>query len=120
MEELTTSEVWSRTYLVRPAVYPPDVNNVMILSPERVSSGAMDEVWSSVARPDGERGVAASTDCVLGWPQWSRPSTATDGSLRAVLGLPDPADSLRADSVASTGGSAPTATQRRDSTRRVP
>ena len=63
MGEVTTSEVWSRTYLVRPAVYPPDVNNVMILSPERVSSGAMDEVWSSVARADSAaRGVAASAD----------------------------------------------------------
>lgn len=122
MGEVTTSEVWSRTYLVRPAVYPPDVNNVMILSPERVSSGAMDEVWSSVARADSAaRGVAASADSLARLAAMAAAHRERQmDSLRAVLGLPDPADSLRADTVASTGGSAPTATQRRDSTRRVP
>jgi rod shape-determining protein MreC len=42
--ELRTSELWARTYLLRPAVLPPDVSNVMILLPERAASGA-ETVW---------------------------------------------------------------------------
>jgi rod shape-determining protein MreC len=100
IQEVKTTEVWSRTYLVRPAVYPPDVSNVMILSPQRVSGGAMDEVWSSVARADSAaRGVAASADSLARLAAMAEAQRQRQmDSLRTVLGMPDP-DSLRADSV---------------------
>lgn len=102
--EIKTSEVWSRTYLVRPAVYPPDVSHVMILSPQRVvGAGAVDSVWTSVARADSvARGVAAAGDSI------ARLAAAAEAlrqrridSLRLVLG-----DTVRADSVrtGSAGG----------------
>ncbi len=115
--EEKTSEAWSRTYLLRPAVYPPDVSNVMILSPQRVAVGPMDSVWISVARADSAaRGVAASGDSLarLAALAEARRQRQMD-SLRTVLGLPNPADSARRDSVA---GIAPPV--RRDSTRKVP
>ncbi|GMV09034.1 MAG TPA: rod shape-determining protein MreC [Gemmatimonadaceae bacterium] len=98
--EVKTSEAWSRTYLVRPAVYPPDVGNVMILSPDRVSGEALDEVWASVARADSAaRGVAAAGDSL------ARLAAAAEAlrqrqmdSLRAVLGVPAARDSSGTDS----------------------
>jgi len=50
--EVKTSEAWSRTYLVRPAVRPPDVTDVMILSPQRVST-PLDSVWTSPTTAEG-------------------------------------------------------------------
>ena len=50
--EVKTSEAWSRTYLVRPAVRPPDVTDVMILSPQRVST-PLDNVWTSPTTAEG-------------------------------------------------------------------
>ena len=50
--EVKTSEAWSRTYLVRPAVRPSDVTDVMVLSPQRVST-PLDEVWASPASAEG-------------------------------------------------------------------
>jgi hypothetical protein len=72
----------------------------MILSPQRVSGGAMDEVWSSVARADSAaRGVAASADSLARLAAMAEAQRQRQmDSLRTVLGMPDP-DSLRADSV---------------------
>ncbi|MFN8581822.1 MAG: rod shape-determining protein MreC [Gemmatimonadaceae bacterium] len=42
--ELRTLEGWARTYLLRPAVRPQDVSQVMVLTPERVASGVA-TVW---------------------------------------------------------------------------
>ncbi len=44
MQELATTAGWTRTYLVRPAVRPPDVTSVLILSPERNADG-LDGIW---------------------------------------------------------------------------
>ncbi len=117
MGGVATSEVWSRTYLLRPAVYPPDVSNVMILSPQRVSGGAMDDVWATVARADSAaRGVAASGDSLARLAELAAAQRQRQmDSLRTVLGVPNPADSVRSD---STKGVAPPV--RRDSTPRVP
>ena len=104
--EIKTSEVWSRTYLVRPAVYPPDVSNVMILSPQRVSGVALEDVWSSLARADSSaRRVAASGDSLA---QLAAAAAALRqrqmDSLRAVLGVPVPsADSLQPDTSRARG-----------------
>lgn len=117
MGEVETSEAWSRTYLLRPAVYPPDVTNVMILSPQRVSEGPMDEVWASLARADSAaRGVAASGDSLARLAALAEAQRQRRlDSLRTVLGLPNPADSVRSD---TSKGVAPPV--RRDTTRRTP
>lgn len=135
--EVKTSEVWSRTYLLRPAVYPPDVSHVLILAPQRVSGGAaMDSVWTNVARADSAaRGVAASADSLarlLAAAEAQRRRQAD--SLRAVLGdtmrteaLPVPTDSSgNAATAGAPSSRRPGPTVRasaqapRDSTRRRP
>lgn len=45
LQELQTTAGWTRTYLLRPAVRPPDVTSVMILSPERNADG-VESVWA--------------------------------------------------------------------------
>jgi rod shape-determining protein MreC len=60
--EAKTSEVWSRTYLVRPAVKPPDVTSVMVVLPTR-ASGDLTTVWTSTASADSAaRRVVAAGD----------------------------------------------------------
>lgn len=44
--ELKTSELWARTYLLRPAVMPQDMSTVMVLLPQRTVAG-VDGVWQS-------------------------------------------------------------------------
>jgi rod shape-determining protein MreC len=65
LSEIKTSEAWARTYLLRPAVFPADVYNVMILRPERVAKG-FDGVWPSVAAADSaaQRIVVAGDSAV--------------------------------------------------------
>jgi rod shape-determining protein MreC len=60
--ELQTAETWARTYLVRPAALPSNVTSVMILRPERVTSGVQN-VWASIVSADSAaRSVAAAGD----------------------------------------------------------
>jgi len=102
LKDIKTNEVWSRAYLLRPAVYPPDVSNVMILSPQRVAEGAMDSVWIDVSRAEGAaRRLAASGDSL------ARLQAAASAfrqrqmdSLKAVLGIPTAGDSAATDSLA--------------------
>jgi rod shape-determining protein MreC len=42
--EMKTSEPWARTYLLRPAVAPADVTDVMVLLPARTTAG-VPNVW---------------------------------------------------------------------------
>jgi rod shape-determining protein MreC len=42
--EMKTSELWARTYLLRPAVAPADVSDVMVLLPARITAGVQ-TVW---------------------------------------------------------------------------
>jgi rod shape-determining protein MreC len=42
--EMKTSELWARTYLLRPAVGPADVSDVMVLLPARTTAGVQ-TVW---------------------------------------------------------------------------
>lgn len=51
VRDLRTSEVWTRTYLVRPAVSPAHVNAVLILTPQRVTQG-VGNVWGTVVNAD--------------------------------------------------------------------
>jgi rod shape-determining protein MreC len=48
VQEIKTAEVWTRTYLVRPAVSPSRLSTVLILSPQRVTQGT-GNVWGAAA-----------------------------------------------------------------------
>jgi rod shape-determining protein MreC len=91
--EIKTSELWARTYLLRPAVLPADMSTVMVLLPERVTSG-VDGVWQS----------GRATDAAV------RAIVAAGDSLERAKARAARADSLRADSArasqlpAQTGG----------------
>jgi rod shape-determining protein MreC len=97
VSELRTPEGWARTYLVRPAVLPPDVTSVMVLSPQRGASGVA-SVWamSTAAADSAARGITADADSIA-----RTAALAEVAARRAVL------DSTRRDSV------------RRDSVRRA-
>jgi rod shape-determining protein MreC len=60
ISEIKTSEVWARTYLLRPVVLPADLGAVMILLPQRVTAGVSD-IWAvgSNAEASAKRIVAA-------------------------------------------------------------
>jgi rod shape-determining protein MreC len=63
--ELRTSEGWARTYLVRPAVRPPDVSNVIVLLPKRIQGQSLERVWRSTASADSAaRRIAAAGDSI--------------------------------------------------------
>jgi rod shape-determining protein MreC len=60
VEELKTSEGYARSYLVRPAVTPPDLTAAMVLLPPRVKAGvggvwSRDSVVPAPPRPDSVR-----------------------------------------------------------------
>ena len=61
--EVRTTELWARTYLLRPAVPPPNVRSVMIVSQQRAAAGVQ-QVWT-VPRADSlARAVARSGDSI--------------------------------------------------------
>ena len=108
--ELKSSEAWSRTYLLRPAVPPSDVTDVMVLSPQRVST-PLDAVWASQATADAavQRSVEAG-DSLARDDSASALARRRLADSTAAARLVPPATAIAADSVA----------QRRDSTRRRP
>ena len=123
--ELRTSEGWARTYLVRPAVRPPDVSNVIVLLPRKTHDQSLDRVWrSTISADSAARRIAAAGDSLAR-------RAATD-SMRAVeaAAMRRAADSVarpgaRVDSAARPGVErAPTPPAARpaqpDTTRRTP
>ena len=80
LSEIKTSEGWARTYLLRPAVFPADVYNVMVLRPERVAKG-FDGVWPSVAAAD----AAAQRIVVAGDSAVKQAALAEAAARRAVM-----------------------------------
>ncbi|MGQ0765433.1 MAG: rod shape-determining protein MreC [Gemmatimonadota bacterium] len=64
LDEVPTTEQWSRTYLLRPAVKPQDVSSVIVLSPQWVS-GNTSSVWSTAATVDSAvRRIVAAGDSI--------------------------------------------------------
>ncbi|MGH7665427.1 MAG: rod shape-determining protein MreC [Gemmatimonadaceae bacterium] len=62
LADIDTPQGWARTYLVRPAVLPPDVASVMVLQPARVAEG-VESVWLGAAGADSAaRRIAAASD----------------------------------------------------------
>jgi rod shape-determining protein MreC len=49
--EIKTAEAWARTYLLRPAVNPAEVSAVMVLTPQRATSG-LTNVWADIGAVD--------------------------------------------------------------------
>jgi rod shape-determining protein MreC len=103
--EIKTAEGWTRTYLLRPAVRPPDVSAVIILIPER-NEERLQTVWASPTSADSAaRRVAAAGDSIARLA----PRPATPDSARPVVAPREgvAGDSARRDSL------------RRDSARRA-
>lgn len=100
--ELRTSEGWARTYLIRPAVRPPDVTSVIVLLPKRIEGQSMERVWRSPVTADSAaRRIAEAGDSIA--------RRAAADSVRSVEAA---AARRAADSVArlnprDSGGTAP-------------
>lgn len=101
VRDLRTSEVWTKTYLVRPAVSPSHVNAVLVLTAQRVTQG-VGNVWGSVVNADSatrrivSAGDSLAAQAALVEAQARRAALdsvkkATLDSVRRVLGLPDSA-----------------------------
>ena len=64
VSELKTSEVWTRTYLLRPAVTPARVTTVLILTAQRVTQGT-GSVWGARVNIDSAtRRIVAANDSI--------------------------------------------------------
>ncbi len=59
--EIKTTELWARTYLLRPAVPPPDVRSVMIMSQQRSAAGVQ-QIWTISKADSAARGIARAGD----------------------------------------------------------
>ena len=93
--EAKTPEQWARTYLVRPAVMPADVNSVMVLLPQRSIAG-VDNVWATVISDSAAKRMAAAADSIAGADSIRmRPAMARTDSIRR-----DSLRRVRRDSIA--------------------
>ena len=110
LRELTTAEGWARTYLLEPAVLPPNVMSVMVLSPDRVAAGT-DGIWTVANADSASRSIVAAGDSL------ARATAAAEAESRRQATA-----AARADSSASAPSPAvvPPAPARRDSARVTP
>lgn len=101
MSELKTPESWARTYILRPAVSPSDVNSVMILKPERVAEG-VEGVWQQGGPTEAAlRAILAAGDSL------ARAAAMQEAAARRAA-----IASMRTDSIRAAGGvPAPVQTQ---------
>ena len=101
VQELKTAEVWTRTYLVRPAVAPSHITSVLVLMAQRVTQGT-GNVWGAAVNADSaSRRIVAAGDSV------GRQAAALEAQARAAV-----LDSVRhatADSVRRLLGAPPVA-----------
>ncbi len=107
--ELKTAEVWTRTYLVRPAVSPSRVTTVLVLTAQRVTQGT-GNVWGAAVNADSAtRKIAAAGDSL------AKQAALLEAKARAAA-----LDSVRRatiDSMTRVLGGAAALVPRRDSTR---
>lgn len=97
LSELKTPESWARTYILRPAVSPSDVNSVMILRPDRVAEG-VEGVWQQGGPTEAAlRAILAAGD-----------SLARAAALQEAAARRAAIASMRTDSVRAAGGDATT------------
>ena len=104
LRELTTAEGWARTYLLEPAVLPPNVMSVMVLSPERVTAGT-DGVWTVANADSASRAIVSAGDSL------ARATAAAEAASRRQATA-----AVRPDSATAQ----PPVPARRDSTRVAP
>ena len=110
LRELTTAEGWARTYLLEPAVLPPNVMSVMVLSPERVAAGT-DGIWTVANADSASRAIVAAGDSL------ARATAAAEAASRRQATA-----AARQDTVATPAARAttPPAPARRDTARVTP
>lgn len=98
LAEINTTEGWSRTYLVRPAVNPAAVTSVMVMTPYRAQQGT-GNVWALPASAESaQRQVVGAADSL------AKRAAALDAARRRAQ-----ADSLKADSARSDSARADSA-----------
>ena len=102
IKEVRTPEVWTRTYLVQPAVNPTKLSAVMILR-SRSAAGGAERAWRNVAAVDSAvRRIMSAGDSIARQDSLAaavaRTAAATDSARRANPAA-FAADSARADSV---------------------
>lgn len=61
LEEIKEQDVWSRAYIVLPAVNPAHLTNVMILTPRRAQQG-VGNIWADAAVEAALRNIVAAGD----------------------------------------------------------
>jgi rod shape-determining protein MreC len=129
--EIKTTEAWARTYLLRPAVNPAEITAVMVLTPQRGTSG-LTNVWADITTVDSAtRRIVVAGDSIARQAASAEAAArraALDSIARATGGLPPAPDTTRAaaDSVTQivpgapviprAPTAAPPATRPRDST----
>ncbi|MDE3153002.1 MAG: rod shape-determining protein MreC [Gemmatimonadota bacterium] len=98
LSEITTTEGWSRTYLLRPAVNPANVTSVMVMTPQRATQG-VGNAWVDSAAVDSAharlQAVADSMAKHAAAVEAQRRKAALDSARR---------DSVRADSARRAAG----------------
>jgi len=62
VNEIKTSEVWTRTYLVRPSVLPSRVTTVLVLTAQRVTQGTGNIWGTQITGDSAARRIAAAGD----------------------------------------------------------
>ena len=104
IRQVRTPEVWTRTYLVQPAVNPTNVSSVMILNAKRSAAG-VEGIWKNVAGVDSAvRRIVTAGDSLnrldAQAANAARTAAIADSLRRAGVGASGTApDSARADSV---------------------
>ncbi|HVA58513.1 MAG TPA: rod shape-determining protein MreC [Gemmatimonadaceae bacterium] len=90
--EINTTEGWSRTYLLRPAVNPANVTSVMVMTPYRATQG-VGNVWALPASAESaQRRVLGAADSL------AKRAAALDAARRLARADSIKADSIKADS----------------------
>jgi rod shape-determining protein MreC len=64
IDSLKTAEVWTRTYLLRPAVTPSRVTTVLILTAQRVTQGTGNVWGAAVSLDSATRRIGAPNDSI--------------------------------------------------------
>lgn len=86
--EMKTSELWARTYLLRPAVAPADVSDVMVLLPARTTAGVQ-SVWKVGVHTDSAvKSIVAAGDSLARLQARSDSASAPRDSTGAVMPPP--------------------------------
>ena len=63
--EIKTTELWARTYLLRPAVPPPEVRSVMVISQQKGASAGTQRVWTIPRADSAARAIARAGDSLV-------------------------------------------------------